>query len=245
MTFGRSVAHEINVAIVIIVMQLVCFYRHDYLCVAPMILKRHGSGRHSLHSLCPWPSALLPDAALLSLRHQVPSSVAESAAWTMDRSRKLKNRRLLPQEIARNTAKYALQGWYTHGRNRADAIIPQMQIDNNLKMVAEIPGWQRQKGRRNGYVMLTTLHHGALRPTILVLDVGGWTPSGRLSYRQLHQQIREALQLESKHFLRLCCFRPWYRYMTRSFPIPEDRALPVTDAQCMHLLGTTLLYWAY
>ena len=103
------------------------------------------------------------------------------------------------------------------GYNRANAIIPQMQIDSNLKVVAAIPGWQEQKGRRNGYVMLTTLHHGTLRPTILVLDVGGWKPSGRLSYRQLHQQIREALQLETKHSLRLCSFRPWYRYMTRSF----------------------------
>ena len=163
----------------------------------------------------------------------------------MGRAPKLKNRPLGLQEVAMKAAQAALRVWYTHGHNRANAIIPQMQIDYNLKVVAAIPGWQGQKGRRNGYVMLTTLHHGALRPTILVLDVGGWKPSGRLSYRQLHQQIREALQLESKHFLRLCCFRPWYRYMTRSFPIPEDRALPVTDAQCMHLLGTTLLYWAY
>ena len=244
MRFGRSVAHEINVAIVIIVMQPVCFYRHDYLCAAPMILKRHGSGRHSLHSLCPWPSALLPDAALLSLRHQVPSSVAESAAWTMGRSRKLKNRRLLLKQIARNAAKYALQGWYTHGRNRADAIIPQMQIDSNLKVVAAIPGWQAEKGTKNGYVMLTTLIHGTLRPMILVLDPVPGTP-GRLTYRQMHQQIREALGLESKHSLRLCPFRPWYRYMQTSFPIPEHRALPATDAQCMYLLGTTLLYWSY
>lgn len=157
---------------------------------------------------------------------------------------KLRNRPLCFEE-ARKAAKDALQEWYTHGYNRANAIISQMQIDSNLKVVAAIPGWQEQKGPRNGYVMLTTLHHGTLRPTILVLDVGGWKPSGRLSYRQLHQQIREALKLESKHSLRLCSFRPWYRYMTRSFPVPEDRALPATDAQCMHLLGTTLLYWAY
>ena len=92
--------------------------------------------------------------------------------------------------------------------------------------------------------MLTTLIHGTLRPTILVLDpFPGIT--GRLTYRQMHQQIREALGLESKHSLRLCPLRPWYRYMQTSFPIPEHRALPATDAQCTHLLGTTLLYWSY
>ena len=157
----------------------------------------------------------------------------------------LRNRPLCFEEARKAAKEDALQKWYTHGFYRAHDIIPQMQIDYNLQVVATIPGWLEQKGRRNGYVMLTTLHHGTLRPTILVLDVGGWKPSGRLSYRQLHQQIREALRLESKHSLRLCSFRPWYRYMTRSFPVPEHLALPATDAQCMHLLGTTLLYWAY
>ena len=119
-----------------------------------------------------------------------------------------------------------------------------MQIDSNLKVVAAIPGWQAEKGTKNGYVMLTTLIHGTLRPMILVLDHVPGTP-GRLTYRQMHQQIREALGLESKHSLRLCPLRPWYRYMQTSFPIPEHRALPATDAQCMYLLGTTLLYWSY
>ena len=81
---------------------------------------------------------------------------------------KLRNRPLCFEE-ARKAAKDALQEWYTHGYNRANAIIPQMQIDSNLKVVAAIPGWQEQKGPRNGYVMLTTLIHGLLRPTILVL----------------------------------------------------------------------------
>ena len=124
----------------------------------------------------------------------------------MGRPPKLKNRPLGLQEVAMKAAQAALRVWYTRGFNRANAIIPQMQIDYNLKVVAAIPGWQEQKGPRNGYVMLTTLHHGTLRPTILVLDVGGWKPSGRLSYRQLHQQIREALQLESKHFFATMLF---------------------------------------
>ena len=162
--------------------------------------------------------------------------------------KKLQNRALLIEEheahTAKGVAKCLLHSWYTNGFNRANAILPGMQVESNLKLVAAMPEWQKQKGPRNGYVMLTTLVHGTLRPTILVLDVE-YTPSGRLSYRQLHQQIREALRLETKHSLRLCSFRPWYRYMTRSFPIPEHRALQATDAQCTHLLGTTLLYWSY
>ena len=162
----------------------------------------------------------------------------------MGRAPKLKNRPFGIQEVAMKAAQAALRVWYTRGHNRANAIIPQMQIDSNLKEVAALPGWQAQQGLRNGYVMLTTLVHGRLRPTILVLDIEH-SPSGRLSYRQLHQQIRKALFLESKHSLRLCSFRPWYRYMQASFPIPEHRALPATDDQCTHLLGTTLLYWSY
>ena len=148
------------------------------------------------------------------------------------------------QEVAMKAAQAALRVWYTHGHNHANTIIPQMQIDSNWKEVAAIPGWQTQIGVRNGFVMLTTLVHGRLKPTILVLDIEQ-SPTGRLSYRQLHQQIRADLCLESKHSLRLCSFRPWYRYMQASFPIPEHRALPATDAQCTQLLGTTLLYWSY
>ena len=156
----------------------------------------------------------------------------------MGRPPKLKNIPLGLQEVAMKAAQAALRVWYTRGFNRANAIIPQMQIDSNLKEVAAIPGWQAQKGVRNGYVMLTTLVHGRLRPTILVLDIEH-SPSGRLSYRLLHQQIREALCLESKHSLRLCSFKHWYRYMQASFPIPEHHALPATDAQCTCLLYTS------
>ena len=156
----------------------------------------------------------------------------------------LKNKSFAPEGIARNVVQDALQGWYTHGGSRAYPNIPQMQMESNFKVVAAIPGWQAKKGAKNSYVMLTTLLHGMLRPAITVLDTE-YTPSGRLTYRQLHQQIRKALSLESKHTLRLSPFRPWYRYMQTSFPIPEHRALPATDAKCMHLLGTTLLYWSY
>ena len=104
--------------------------------------------------------------------------------------KKLQNRALLIEEheahTAKGVAKCLLHSWYTNGIDRANAILPRMQVDSNLKLVAAMPEWQKQKGPRNGYVMLTTLLSGTLRPTILVLDVED-KPSGRLSYRQLHQ----------------------------------------------------------
>ena len=163
-------------------------------------------------------------------------------------TQKLKNRAITREEAqlssARNAAKAALQRWYQKGFYRADAIIPKLQIESNLKEVASIPGWQEQKGSRNGYVMLTTLVGGTLKPIILVLDYEA-VPCGGLTYRQLHQQIREALGLEPKVSLRMCPFRPWYRHVKKSFPIPEHCVLPATDDQCTHLLGTTLLYYTY
>ena len=172
---------------------------------------------------------------------------AAATPWRR-RPRKVRNRPLLPSEaavaVAREAARNALGRWYTQGYTRADAAIPKMQVDVNLKVVASIPRWQEIKGPRNGYVMLTSIVQGTPRPVVLELDLD-IRPSGRLTYRQLHRQIRGSLQLEGKHSLRICPFRPWYRYVQRGCPIPESRAIPATDAQCMHLLGTTLLYYAY
>ncbi|MDA8583503.1 hypothetical protein N9L68_04700 [bacterium] len=67
-----------------------------------------------------------------------------------------------------------------------------MQIDNNLKRVKAIPGWRDEKGNKNGYVMLHMLASGELRPVSMVLDCTS-KPSGELTYRQLHRQIRGAL----------------------------------------------------
>ena len=163
-------------------------------------------------------------------------------------SRRVRNRPLLWGEAtaatAREAARNALREWYAHGYNRADIAIPRMQVDTNLKVVATMPRWQELKGPKNGYVMLMSLVQGTLQPTIIELDFDT-KPCGGLTYRQLHRQIRVALRLEGKHSLRICPFRPWYRYMRLSFPIPEHRALPATDAQCTHLLGTTLLYYPY
>ena len=118
-----------------------------------------------------------------------------------------------------------------------------MQIDSNLKEVAAIPGWQERKGPRNAYVMLMSLF-GTPKPTIIVLDYE-CNPSGGLTYRQLHQQVREALELKPKESLRMISLRPWYRYMVESIPVPEHRGLPANDNQCRNLFGTTLLYYTY
>ena len=85
---------------------------------------------------------------------------------------------------------------------------------------------------------------GEPRPLILQLDYSAHRTGG-LTYRQLHHQVRESLALEKKVSLRMCSFRPWYRYITQGFPLPENCALPAKDIQCRHLLGTTLLYATY
>ena len=93
-------------------------------------------------------------------------------------------------ETAANEASItALQQWYRRGRVNADAAIPMMQIEINLKRVNAIPGWREEKGNNNGYVMLDMLVSGELRPVIVVLDFTS-NPSGELTYRQLHRQIR-------------------------------------------------------
>ena len=145
------------------------------------------------------------------------------------------------ETAANQAAITALQQWYRRGRVNADAAIPMMQIENNLKRVKAIPGWRDEKGNENGYVMLDMLVSGELRPVIVVLDFTS-KPSGELTYRQLHRQIRGALELEPKVSLRLRCLRPWLRYMVTPFPVHS--ILPATDVRCTHLLGTTFLcYW--
>ena len=145
--------------------------------------------------------------------------------------------------IARIAAKQALVRWYADAYKRAEREFRLLQIESNLKEVSLIPGWQAQKGSRNGYVMLISMN-GDQKPVILTLDYEA-RPSGGLTYRQLHQQVRSALHLEPKVSLRMVAFRPWYRYVTTSCPCPEHRAIPCHDAQCVHLLGTSLLYYCY
>ena len=89
----------------------------------------------------------------------------------------------------------------------------------------------------------TCLFSGRPKPIVITLEYGE-RHRGGLTYRQLHQQIRQALELEPKVSMRLRCHRPWCRYML-DMPIPERSALPSHDAQCRHLLGTTLSCYLY
>ena len=168
---------------------------------------------------------------------------------------RIRNRPLTTEEVSRSVAaderhnaetvaQDALKKWYRIGYQRAEESIPKMQRLSNLGIVASIPGWCKQKGTRNGYVMLTSLLSGELRPVILALDYE-IHPSGGLTRRQLHQQVRVALELEPKVSLRMRPSRPWYQHMQGRFPIPEHLAINALDHLCTHLLGTTLLYYTY
>lgn len=148
------------------------------------------------------------------------------------------------KSCARKAAQAALQHWYKRGYDIANATISKHQVNNNLKEVAAIPGWTQRKGYENGYIMLRSLLSAAAEPMIVVLDYTD-KASSRLTYRQLHTQVREYLKLHRKSSLRLCPFRPWYLYMRTAFPVPEKRALPANDESCTHLLGTTVLYYVY
>ena len=151
----------------------------------------------------------------------------------------------LEKQVARTVIQPALQRWYVRGYVNVNVIIPDLQRESNLKLVAKNPEWQTRKGSRNGYVMVTTFITGTLKPIIIVLDYSGEFATGGLTYHQLHRQIRQTLDLADTVSLRMCPHRPWYRHIQNSCSVPECMALPDTDAQCRHLLGTTLLYFPY
>ena len=148
------------------------------------------------------------------------------------------------EPVAKEVAKIALASWYETAYIRANALIPDMQRDTNLSLVKVIPGWLEKKGIRNGYVMVTTLLDETPKPLSMILDYSKRV-SGGLTYRQLHLQVRTGLDLPARASLRMVPLRPWHRYITSCFPIWEATALPATDKECTHLLGTTLLYYTY
>ena len=100
---------------------------------------------------------------------------------------------LRDESIAREAAKAALQRWYETSYARANDKIPTLQINSNLEVVASIPGWQKTKGTRNGYIMMCNLLNETPRPVILRLDYR--IAGGGLTGRQLHLQVRAALGL--------------------------------------------------
>ena len=146
--------------------------------------------------------------------------------------------------LARATAQASLRLWYNKRYSTANAKFRQEQKDANSKKVASIPGWSESEGNKSGYIMLCSIMDQTLEPIVLVLDYET-VPSGGLTYRERHKQIRAALRLENKVSLRMIPFRPWYRYYTQSEMVPEYRAIPCSDIQCTKMLGTSLMYYAY
>jgi len=135
---------------------------------------------------------------------------------------------------------HALARWYRHGFRQANQRLPQIQIEENLVTVSRIANWKQLKHVNDSYIMLRGIQSGEY-PLILTLDhsVGG---SGRLTYRELHDQVRIHLKLKDTCSLRLVPYRPWY-----TDGLPEWKALPVNDSQCTRdgVFATTLLYYSY
>ena len=146
--------------------------------------------------------------------------------------------------VAKAAAKEALTSWYRTGFYRADARLPQIQIEENLRSLRYVHGWKDQQPSKDSYIMLRGPFSGSLIPVVLHLDFSV-KRLGTLTFRQLYQQIRCHLQLEAKLSLRLCPDRPWHNYIESDVPVPEKQALPANDCECHHLCGTTLRYLHY
>ena len=191
-------------------------------------------------ALCHWYAHAYKCAQLAFRLDQIQSNCEEESSmpgWQIGISKR-------QDTFARKIAKRALSCWYARAYKHAELQFPLVQIQSNWEEVSSIPGWQTHTGaRRNGYVMLISLN-GTRKPVNLVLDYAACS-TGALTYRHLYQQVRSALHLELKVSLRMVAFRPWYRYVTKSSPCPERLAIPCGDAQCVHLLGTSLLYYCY
>ena len=146
--------------------------------------------------------------------------------------------------VARDAAKEALTTWYRTGFYKANARLPQIQNEDNLRDLRYVHGWKGKKQSKDAYIMLRGHLSGSLTPVVLHLDFSV-VPGGTLTFRQLHQQMRCHLQLSAKLSLRLCPDRPWYNYIESDIPVPENHALPAHDTKCHHLFGTTLRYHYY
>ena len=82
---------------------------------------------------------------------------------TLSMPTKLQNHKLNSQELiaardlqqqdcargARAAAKITLAGWYQHGFHEANRILPQLQINANLRCVSAMPYWMDEKTTRD------------------------------------------------------------------------------------------------
>ena len=71
---------------------------------------------------------------------------------------------------ARGAAKEALTTWYRTGFYKADARLPQIQIEDNLKDLRYVHDSKDTKQSKDAYIMLRGHFSGSLIPVVLHLD---------------------------------------------------------------------------
>ena len=149
----------------------------------------------------------------------------------------------LRTQCARLAAKDALCFWYQAGYRQVCLKLRETQIDENLELAKKHLHFKDAKRLKDGFIMLKSMF-GDPEPVVIRL-LYDEAPTGGLTYRQLHTQLREHLSLLPVHHLRICPHRPWYQWMTQGCCVPEHRALPNNDRQCRDILGTTLVFYSY
>ena len=170
-------------------------------------------------------------------------------------AKKLRNRKLSVEELKEinhrqvaEIAKKAVAAWWRSAVRDASETLRAFQRNENLKLLAKMPDWVKFKGRKNGYVMRCSIFNYEPVPVRIELNYED-RASGGLTYRELHEQMRRELKLPAHASMRICQFEPWMQFKNSRNPASEERALPEQgrrmDAQCTHLLGTTLLIWNY
>ena len=118
-----------------------------------------------------------------------------------------------------------MERWFADASVAAIRKIPEEQRNENLKVMASIDGCIKMKGARDTYVMLQSPLSGNKTPVILRLDhSGGDGDAGGLTYRRLHEQLRNHLQLGKRVSLRVWKHKPWHAYCREG--VLEDDVLP-------------------
>ena len=159
--------------------------------------------------------------------------------------------RATAEQTTAYAARHALKAWYERGSRAAlQKCDSRKFLDGirryNLQSLDNWPDWSGAKHKRDAYVMLFSQFSGCVQPVALRLtyDPIGGGP-GKLTRRELHQQLRAHLQLEPKNSLRICPDRPWYKYWTLGITVPEKYAIPADDASSIRYCGLTLRYYVY
>ena len=102
--------------------------------------------------------------------------------------------RKLAEEEANASARIALRNWYASGLYRPNQLLPGIQINENLELSKHFPAWKATKKYKEGYIMLMSLVKGTAEPVTLCLNYAE-APTGGLTYRELHRQLRCHLSL--------------------------------------------------